>query len=290
MSFPWTFLYGYGVEPRICISDPEVAKHVLSSKFGFYFKPQLRPRIETLADIIAHTAFGSSFAEGRETLEAQAELQECCAASISDIFIPGSQHLYNGLALLRQIWKLDRKVKETLRSIIESRLKAPSKGISDRYGDDLLGVMIKCVHQDWQAKLREEVLEYCGIGIPDADILSNLKLVNMVLLEALRLYSPDTWIVIPVFKIQKDKKYWIEDAEEFSPLRFINGVTKAARNPNAMLAFGAGPRACIAKTAIALILEKFSFSLSPDYKHTPPGTNLVLRHQNGLPVVVMPLR
>lgn len=44
-----------------------------------------------------------------------------------------------------------------------------------------------------------------------------------------------------------------------------------------------------AKTAIALILEKFSFSLSPDYKHTP-GTNLVLRPQNGLPVVVMPLR
>lgn len=54
--------------------------------------------------------------------------------------------------------------------------------------------------------------------------------------------SKDTWIVIPVFKVQKDKKYWIEDAEEFSPLRFI---TKAARNPNAMLAFGAGPRACI---------------------------------------------
>ncbi|KAK9207097.1 hypothetical protein WN943_017382 [Citrus x changshan-huyou] len=141
------------------------------------------------ADIIAHTAFGSSFAEGRETLEAQAELQECCAASISDIFIPGSQHLYNGLALLH-----------------------------------------------WQAKLREEVLEYCGIGIPDADILSNLKLVNMVLLEALRLYGP----VIRLYRQGSQ-----EDAEEFSPLRFINGVTKAARNPNAMLAFGAGPRACI---------------------------------------------
>lgn len=56
-----------------------------------------------LADIIAHTAFGSSIAEGREALEAQAELQECCAASISDIFIPGSQHLYNGLALLRSL-------------------------------------------------------------------------------------------------------------------------------------------------------------------------------------------
>ncbi|KAK9202066.1 hypothetical protein WN944_017275 [Citrus x changshan-huyou] len=194
---------------------------------------------------IAHTCLRSSFAEGREALEAQAELQECCAASISDIFIPGSQYLPTLWNI--EIWKLDRKVKETLRSIIESRLKAPSKGISDRFGDDLLGVMIKWFKLElvssskWtgKAKLREEVLEYCGIGIPDADILSNLKLVNMVLLEALRLYSP----------IQKDKKYWIEDAEEFSPLRFINGVTKAARNPNAMLAFGAGPRACIVNFA-----------------------------------------
>lgn len=44
------------------------------------------------ADIIAHTAFGSSFAHGRETFNAQTLLQKHCVASSSDVFIPGSQY------------------------------------------------------------------------------------------------------------------------------------------------------------------------------------------------------
>lgn len=43
------------------------------------------------ADIIAHTAFGSSYAEGKQAFKAQRELQKCCVASFTDIFIPGSQ-------------------------------------------------------------------------------------------------------------------------------------------------------------------------------------------------------
>jgi cytochrome P450 len=46
---------------------------------------------ELTADIIAHTAFGSSFAQGREAFKAQLELQKYCAASDADFFIPGSQ-------------------------------------------------------------------------------------------------------------------------------------------------------------------------------------------------------
>lgn len=44
------------------------------------------------ADIIAHTAFGSSFVQGREAFNAQTELQNHCVASSVDIFIPGSQY------------------------------------------------------------------------------------------------------------------------------------------------------------------------------------------------------
>ena len=43
------------------------------------------------ADIIAHAAFGSSYAQGKEAFEAQNELQHYCAASLLDVFIPGSQ-------------------------------------------------------------------------------------------------------------------------------------------------------------------------------------------------------
>lgn len=139
----------------------------------------------------------------------------------------------------------------------------------------------------------------------------------MVLLESLRLYCPvirvfrqakkdtkigdlmipkGTCVEIPVVQIHRSKKYWGEDANEFNPLRFINGISKATEYPHAMLAFGMGPRVCIGqnfamlatKTAITLMLQKFSFSLSSVYKHTPMD-GLILQPQYGLPVIVKPL-
>uniref|UniRef100_A0A2N9G880 Cytochrome P450 n=1 Tax=Fagus sylvatica TaxID=28930 RepID=A0A2N9G880_FAGSY len=314
---------------------------------------------ELTADIIAHTAFGSSFVQGREAFKAQEELQKYCAASNADFFIPGSQYLPTPTNL--QIWKLDRKMKNSLKCIIESRLNSKATG-SPCHNDDLLGLMIEAseigirdnsptlnvndimeecktfffaghettsnlltwaafllsLHSEWQEKLRQEVLKECGMGIPDADMLAKLKLMNMFLLEALRLYGPvvelfreaskdmklgdvmipkGTCISIPIVKIHRRKDYWGEDANEFNPLRFINGISKAAKHPNALLAFAVGPRACIgqnfamleAKTVIALILQRFSLSLSPEYKHAPTD-NLTIQPQHGLPIIVKPLR
>ncbi|KAK7269535.1 hypothetical protein RIF29_22266 [Crotalaria pallida] len=433
----WSTLYGkiflhwYETQPRICIPDAELAKEILSNKFGFYAKPKSRPLLITMlgrrglamvagpdwvkrrrilnpaffmdklkimisrmaectismldewqrqaieakdksktieinkefqeltADIIAHTAFGSSFVKGKEVFKAQKELQMLCLASIVNIFIPGSQYLPTKSNI--KIWKLDWKIKGTLQHIVESRLNSQSRsGSSDcSYGDDLLGVMMdtwktntgpklkmneiidECktfffgghettsalltwtiyllsLHIEWQDKLRQEVLENCGMAIPDADMLSKLKMVNMVLLEALRLYCPTielhrealedmklgnlsipkgTCLIIPVTMIQRSKEYWGEDANEFNPLRFINGVGKAAKHPNALLAFSMGPRNCIgqnfamleAKTVMTLILQRVSWSLSPDYKHAP-ANHLSLQPQHGLPVVVKSLQ
>lgn len=74
----------------------------------------------------------------------------------------------------------------------------------------------------------------------------------MVLLEALRLYCPvvemfreaskdmklgnmmipkDAWVSIPLAKIHRSKEYWGEDANEFNPIRFKNGISKAANHP-----------------------------------------------------------
>ncbi|KAK6260423.1 Cytochrome P450 - like 6 [Theobroma cacao] len=426
-----TFLYWHGTDPRLCISDPELAKQILSNKFGYYSKPRARPSVEMLAgkglalingldwvrrrrilnpafsldkikvmvkrmvvcsismfeewkhqaelaedhckkieicgefqkltaDIIAHTAFGSSYIHGREAFTAQRELQGWCAASSANIFIPGSQYLPTPSNL--QMWKLDRKVKGSLSSIMKSRLTSKISGGADcPYGDDLLGLMMaaadptqskgnlmlhmdeileECktffiaghettsnlltwtmlllsIHPDWQAKLRQEVWEECGMGIPDADMLAKLKLVNMVLLEVLRLYCPvillmreasedmklgnlmipkHTLLTIPVVKIHRSKEYWGEDADEFNPMRFMNGISKAAKHPNALMAFSIGPRACIgqnfamleAKAVLALILQRFSFSHSPDYKHAP-ADYLTLQPQHGLPIIVKPL-
>lgn len=43
-----TFLYWFGTKPRICILDAELAKEILSNKFGFYGKPKSRPSIVTM--------------------------------------------------------------------------------------------------------------------------------------------------------------------------------------------------------------------------------------------------
>jgi len=48
---------------------------------------------ELTANIIAHTAFGTSFVHGREAFDAQRQLHKHCAASNSDIFIPGTQYI-----------------------------------------------------------------------------------------------------------------------------------------------------------------------------------------------------
>lgn len=140
----------------------------------------------------------------------------------------------------------------------------------------------------------------------------------MVLLETLRLYGPvvlmgrkaeramtlgginipkDTSLIIPIALINRNKKLWGADADEFNPLRFANGVSQAATHPNALLSFSIGPRACIgqnfamleAKMVLAMILQRFSFSLSPKYKHAPMDV-LTLQPKYGLPVVLKPLQ
>jgi cytochrome P450 len=85
--------------------------------------------------------------------------------------------------------------------------------------------------------------------------LFNLQL-NMVLLETLRLYCPvletlretsratklgdflipkGVFITIQLVQLHRSKEYWGEDANDFNPLRFKNGVSQAAKHPNAFL-------------------------------------------------------
>ena len=140
---------------------------------------------------------------------------------------------------------------------------------------------------------------------------------TMVLLETLRLYGPvltmprkpisdirlgsliipkGTGIMISIPMLLRDKEVWGENANEFDPLRFENGITNAAKMPQALLSFSIGPRSCIgqnfamleAKSVMAMILQKFSFTLSPKYVHAP--TNLItLQPKFGLPIVLRPL-
>uniref|UniRef100_A0A803LB44 Cytochrome P450 n=1 Tax=Chenopodium quinoa TaxID=63459 RepID=A0A803LB44_CHEQI len=135
------------------------------------------------------------------------------------------------------------------------------------------------MHQDWQEKTREEV--------------------TMVLQETLRLYPPSSIIrttgqkgaklgdkqlpggahvFIPTPCLHRDEQVWGKDVLEFNPSRFSEGVSKASdKDPAPYFPFGWGPRVCIgqnlsmleAKMALSMLLQRFSFELSPSYNHMP---------------------
>ncbi|KAK2643333.1 hypothetical protein Ddye_025096 [Dipteronia dyeriana] len=158
-------------------------------------------------------------------------------------------------------------------------------------------MVLLCMHPRWQALAREEVVQVFGNDKPKFDDLNHLKVVTTILQEALRLYSPATIVTraiyketklgeinlppgillsLPLVMVHHDHEYWGDDADEFNPDRFSAGVSKASSEV-AFFPFGGGPRICIgqnfalieAKLALAMILQNFSFELSPNYVHAP---------------------
>ncbi|KAI6687120.1 hypothetical protein NL676_023948 [Syzygium grande] len=175
-------------------------------------------------------------------------------------------------------------------------------------------MVLLSVHSDWQARAREEVLQVFGSGKPDFDGLSHLKIVTMILNEVPRLYPPVVALERKVHKetklgkltippgversvrclfINRDKELWDEDAQDFKPERFAEGVSRATKNRVSFFPFGMGPRMCIgqnfalieAKIALAMILQQFTFELSPSYADAP-FTIFALQPQHGAQIIL----
>ncbi|XP_062188263.1 cytochrome P450 709B2-like [Phragmites australis] len=318
---------------------------------------ELSSRFEELtANVISRTAFGSSYREGKQVFLAQRELLFLAFSTAFDVQIQVFRYLPTEKNLKTR--KLDKKVRGMLMDIIKGRLATKDtagygndllglmlEACASEHGESPLlsmdeiidecktfffaghdttshlltwAMFLLSTHPEWQDKLQEEVRRECGGEVPTYDMLNKLKLVNMFLLETLRLYGPAALITrktssdlelggvkvpegailtIPIATIHRDKEVWGEDADEFRPERFENGVTRAAKHPNALLSFSSGPRSCIgqnfamieAKAVIAMIMQRFALKLSPKYVHAPMDV-LTLRPRHGLPMLLKSLQ
>ena len=136
-------------------------------------------------------------------------------------------------------------------------------------------------------------------------MLSLLQL-PMIMNETLRLYPPayalirqasdnaklgnlnipsGTEMYIAMTAVHHDTEIWGDDANEFNPLRF----SEPRKQQASFFPFGLGPRVCVgqnlaiveAKLVLAMILQRYSFVLSPSYLHAPMH-NMTLQPQHGL--------
>ncbi|OVA04878.1 Cytochrome P450 [Macleaya cordata] len=177
--------------------------------------------------------------------------------------------------------------------------------------------LLLAIHTDWQDKARKEVFELLGEKNPNHDdnSISRLKTMNMIINETLRLYPPainltrrvarevrlgklilpaNIELTISTIAIQHDSELWGEDVHLFKPERFSEGVVKATNNNTmAFLPFGSGPRTCVGlnfamtetKIALAMILQRYNFTLSPTYVHSPTQ-RITTRPQHGLQILL----
>ncbi|KAF7838658.1 cytochrome P450 734A1 [Senna tora] len=175
--------------------------------------------------------------------------------------------------------------------------------------------ILLAMHPHWQVRARDELFSLCPSRDlpPSKDDLPNLKTLSMIVNESLRLYPPTiatirraktdvelgnyqiprgTELLIPILAVHHDQSLWGTDANEFNPGRFSEGVARAAKHPVAFIPFGLSVRTCIGqnlavlqtKLALAIILQRFSFRLSPSYKHAPTVL-MLLYPQYGAPII-----
>ncbi|KAJ1391416.1 Cytochrome P450 [Sesbania bispinosa] len=174
-------------------------------------------------------------------------------------------------------------------------------------------VMLLASNPSWQDRVRDEVKRVCNGKTPSVDQLSKLTLLHMVINESMRLYPPasvlprmafedmvlgDLYIPkglsiwIPVLAIHHSEKLWGKDANEFNPERF----TSKSFIPGRFLPFASGPRNCVgqafalmeAKIILAMLISKFSFTISENYRHAPVVV-LTIKPKYGVQVCLKPL-
>ena len=156
-------------------------------------------------------------------------------------------------------------------------------------------------HPDVLSRVCEEVDRVLGDENPTLEHAAQLKYMDQVLSESLRLYPPihignriaateldyggyripaGTRVVYSIYLTHRHRGYWT-DPERFDPERF-GDEENSKRTPYAYLPFGGGPRNCIgavfaqveAKVVLSRLLQRFAVTLDQPKIHAHMGATL----------------
>ncbi|XP_057870260.2 cytochrome P450 CYP72A616-like [Cryptomeria japonica] len=131
-------------------------------------------------------------------------------------------------------------------------------------------IILLGIHQDWQERGHREVIEVCGKNnYPDADSLSRLKTVGMIVNEVLRLYPPAVHILRMAHEPMKLGRLSIPAGTQLEiPMILLCGETMPMISTQGDL-MKELQRLQSIQLVLAMILQKFSFATSPSYTHAP---------------------
>ncbi|KAB2604464.1 cytochrome P450 734A1-like [Pyrus ussuriensis x Pyrus communis] len=181
------------------------------------------------SEVIARTAFGSNYLEGKNIFEMLRKLADLIAINHFKLRFPWMSKFFP----TRNDIESEKLEKGIRQSIIEIVIKREEQArLTGECGTDFLGLLVKAhhdtddkrrisedevldeckafylagelttktllawtvfllgLHTDWQDIARREVLELFGKQIPNHDALGKLKTMSMIINESLRLYPP----------------------------------------------------------------------------------------------------
>ncbi|KAK9026283.1 hypothetical protein V6N11_039125 [Hibiscus sabdariffa] len=285
---------------------------------------------ELSADIISRTAFGSFFEEGKRIFSLQEKQMQFFSLAVERLNIPGLRFLPTKSN--RTMWRLGKETSESIRTLIRANRKVREDSSSllsllmssykNQDGeeetlieDEIIGefmtfhftgketaanalswvLLLLALNPEWQDKAREEVIRVLGsTEVPAADNLKDLKIVNMIIDETLRLYPPivmlmrkayrdvklgnidipaGTELYLSLAAVHHDTGIWGNDAHKFNPWRF----KEPRKHLASFIPFGLGPRYCVGQTlatvemkiTVAMIIRQYYLAVSPTYVHAP---------------------
>ncbi|XP_020275176.1 cytochrome P450 714B3-like isoform X2 [Asparagus officinalis] len=282
------------------------------------------------AEVISRACFRDSYSEGRQIVLKLREMLRALSRPNLLVEIAGLRYLPTRLN--REIWRLNKEVRSLILKVTKENkereehttnknlLQAILQNAGDSSDTDdfivdncktiyIAGhettaitavwcLLLLSIDQEWQSRVRADVVEILGGCPPDANSIQKMKMLTMVIQETLRLYPPTAVIAretlqdiklggiqipkgvhihTPVTSLHHDSSIWGPDVHEFNPERFSRGISAACKFPHTYVPFGFGSRTCLGqnfamvelKILLSLILSKFSFSLSQEYRHCP---------------------